>query len=250
MPNAEHIELTSLFIGLLLSTGVFAVKAAVGGWHCLALHGRHRRPWIVILLLFPYLLLFEASHWLLRIVGLSRLSVFSLRYFGMGVILHLIMCAGLVVWGYRLLVRDDAHSHGDRSWLLLVIPCPVCASAVLLACTMAQLLYPHYTGMMRVLLPVVFIALYFGTFATLRLIRCISGTTSLRLAAWMMLLLAAYFTLLLIMSPQWAQLDRIHALAQHSIPPAVSDKGFWLAIVLLPSTFAIGFAHSLLKRRN
>ena len=155
MHDFKHIEMLGLFLGLMLSTGMFAVKAAVGGWHCAALHGG-RRPWLPLLLLTPYLILFEAAFWLLASIGLERLSEFSLRYFGLGVLLHLLMCVGLVIWGYRLLVRENSCSHGDHSWMLLAFPCPVCASAILLSCVMAQLLYPTGSGLLRHGLPLAF----------------------------------------------------------------------------------------------
>ena len=198
-----------LFLGLMLSTGMFAVKAAVGGWHCTALHGG-RRPWLPLLLLTPYLILFEAAFWLLASIGLERLSEFSLRYFGLGVLLHLLMCVGLVIWGYRLLVRENSCSHGDHSWMLLAFPCPVCASAILLSCVMAQI------------------------------IRRFTGVTALHLAGWMMMLIAAYFVLLLMISPQWTQLDRIHALSSHGIPPNLNATGLWIVLVISLATFLYG----------
>ncbi|MBP5673467.1 MAG: hypothetical protein J6X49_13840 [Victivallales bacterium] len=242
MHDYQRIELFGLFLGLLLSMGMFAVKAAVGGWHCMALHGK-RRPWLLLALLVPYLLLFEAAHWTLRTIGLASLSEFSLKYFGLGVILHLLMCVGLVIWGYKLLTHPDTHCHSDRSWLLLAIPCPVCASAILLACVMAQLLLPNASQPLRFGLPLVFTILYLATFAGLWLFHRISGTSALHLAGWMMLLIAAYFVLLLMMSPQWTQLDRIHAVASHSIPPSFSGTAFWSLLAV----FALAFMTGLLR---
>lgn len=243
MHDFQRIELFGLFLGLLLSTGMFAVKAAVGGWHCMALHGK-RRPWLLPALLAPYLLLFEVAHWVLRTIGLATLSEFSLRYFGLGVIMHLLMCVGLVIWGYKLLIRPEMQCHQDRSWLLLAIPCPVCASAILLACVMAQLLLPDASQPLRIGLPLAFTGLYLATFAGLWLIRRLSGTTALHLAGWMMLLLAAYFVLLLMISPQWTQLDRIHAVASHSIPPSFSGTAFWSLLTVFALVFLAGLLRS------
>ena len=243
MHDFQRIELFGLFLGLLLSTGMFAVKAAVGSWHCMALHGK-RRPWLLPVLLAPYLLLFEAAHWTLRAIRLVTLSEFSLRYFGLGVILHLLMCAGLVIWGYKLLIRPEMQCHSDRSWLLLAIPCPVCASAILLACVMAQLLLPNSSQLLRIGLPLAFTGLYLATFAGLWLFHRFSGTSALHLAGWMMLLLAAYFVLLLMFSPQWSQLDRIHAVASHSIPPSFSGTSFWALLILFTFAFLTGILRS------
>ena len=239
MHDFKHIEMLGLFLGLMLSTGMFAVKAAVGGWHCAALHGG-RRPWLPLLLLTPYLILFEAAFWLLASIGLERLSEFSLRYFGLGVLLHLLMCVGLVIWGYRLLIRENSCSHGDHSWMLLAFPCPVCASAILLSCVMAQLLYPTASGLLRHGLPLAFAILYLGTFAGLWIIRRFTGVAALHLAGWMMMLIAAYFVLLLMISPQWTQLDRIHALSSHSIPPNLNATGLWIVLAIGLAAFLYG----------
>jgi Predicted transporter (DUF2162). len=248
MHDFKHIEMLGLFLGLMLSTGMFAVKAAVGGWHCLALHGE-RRPWLPIIFLVPYLILFEFAFWLLSSIGMDRLSEFSLRYFGLGVLLHLLMCVGLVIWGYRLLIREDTCKHGDRSWMLLAFPCPVCASAILLACVMAQLLYPTASGLLRHGLPLAFAVLYLGTFASLWAIRRFTGVTALHLAGWMMLLIAAYFVLLLMISPQWTQLDRIHALASHSIPPNLNTARLWTILAIGLVTFLCGMWHGHRKHQ-
>ncbi len=248
MNNLQHIEAFGLFLGLLLSIGMFAVKAAVGGWHCISLYNRR---WLLPILLLPYLLLFEGSFWLLRTIGLARISEFSLRYFGYGVALHLMMCVGLAVWGYRLLVRPCGHcaSQGDRSWLLLAMPCPVCASAVLLSCIMAQLLLPEASGHLRYVLPMAFLLMYFGMLAALRLVQRITGAAALHVAGWMMLLLAAYFVLLLLMSPQWTQLDRIHAVASHSLPPAVTGISLLWMIAVFCVVFLAGFLKMPLSRK-
>ena len=245
MRDFRHIEMLGLFLGLMLSTGMFAVKAAVGGWHCLALHGG-RHPWLPFIFLVPYLILFEIAFWLLSSIGMDRLSEFSLRYFGLGVLLHLLMCVGLVIWGYRLLIREDTCKHGDRSWMLLAFPCPVCASAILLSCVMAQLLYPTASGLLRHGLPLAFAILYLTTFAGLWTIRRFTGVTALHLAGWMMLLIAAYFVLLLMISPQWTQLDRIHALASHGIPPNLNKTGLWPILV----TGLVAFLYGMWTSRH
>ena len=129
--------------------------------------------------------------------------------------------------------------------MLLAFPCPVCASAILLACVMAQLLYPTASGLLRHGLPLVVAVLYLGTFAGLWAIRRFTGVTALHLAGWMMLLIAAYFVLLLMISPQWTQLDRIHALASHSIPLNLNAAGLWaiLAIGLVAFLYGMWRGH-------
>jgi hypothetical protein len=61
----------------------------------------------------------------------------------------------------------------------------------------------------------------------------------------MMLLIAAYFVLLLMISPQWTQLDRIHALASHSIPLNLNAAGLWaiLAIGLVAFLYGMWRGH-------
>ena len=71
--------------------------------------------------------------------------------------------------------------------------------------------------------------------------------TALHLAGWMMMLIAAYFILLLSISPQWTQLDRIHALASHGVPPNIDATALWAILATGLLAFLAGMWRSRRK---
>jgi predicted transporter len=95
--------------GMLFSLGIFALKVGLGlGYGKVRLKG-------VVAALTGYLALF---------------MVIALRK---GPYLHIILAAGLIAWGsYLVGSRGDGHTRTVRTGtrLLLIIPCPVCLTAM------------------------------------------------------------------------------------------------------------------------
>lgn len=115
-------------MGTLFSLGIFAVKVGFGLGY-----GRFKTRGI-ILALAGYVVLF------VTIALLSgRLMELAMPVLKKGPYLHLLMAAGMIVWGvYMLRGRHDAApgtpaaigENAFKSSLLLIVPCPVCLSAM------------------------------------------------------------------------------------------------------------------------
>jgi predicted transporter len=114
-------------MGTLFSLGIFAVKVGFGLGY-----GRFRAKGIIVTLL-GYVLLFVA----IALVS-GKLMELAMPILKKGPYIHLLMAAGMIVWGVYMLRGGHGHGHapssiGDsafKSSLLLIVPCPVCLSAM------------------------------------------------------------------------------------------------------------------------
>jgi predicted transporter len=108
--------------GMLFSLGIFALKVGLGlGYGKVRLKG-------VVAALTGYLALFMVIA-LLAEPLVRRLEPLLRK----GPYLHIILAAGLIAWGsYLVGSRGDGHTRTVRTGtrLLLIIPCPVCLTAM------------------------------------------------------------------------------------------------------------------------
>ncbi len=123
-----NIDILLWIGGMLFSLGVFAVKVGLG-----LRYGRTKAKGVACVLV-AYLLLFAL------LATLSRpVMIWAAPILNKGPYLHLFMSAALMIWGLSLVrAREDNRpcepKKTDRhrlSTLVLIIPCPVCLSAML-----------------------------------------------------------------------------------------------------------------------
>ena len=210
-------EMLGIALGLFCALGIFALKTAVGNYYYFALPGnRIRKTVVLILMQCVYALLFLLGFELLRQIDFFRVTD-SAAFLKNGVLIHLLLCGGLIWWGSRLLVHQDC-GHLDRLdssvWLLLTVPCPVCASAIFLVCAFALMLFPESAPHLRWCLPLVFLLfnlLFLGLLALLGKLRRIQP---LALTGRMMILIALYFILILLIAPHFQEAGKLYAAAK------------------------------------
>ena len=210
-------EMMGIALGLFCALGIFALKTAVGNYYYLSLPGRGiRKTAVLILMQCAYILLFLLGFELLRHVDFFRVTD-SAAFLKNGVLLHLLLCAGLIWWGSRLLVHQDC-GHFDRldsrGWLLLTVPCPVCASAIFLVCAFAMMLFPESAPKLRWILPLVFLFFNLLFLGLLALLGRLSGLRPLVLTGRMMILIALYFILILLIAPHFQEAGKLYAAAR------------------------------------
>ncbi len=105
--------------GMLFSLGIFALKVGLGlACGKVGLKG-------IIATLAGYLALFLVVA--LAAEQLSRGLVPLLRN---GPLLHSLLATGLIAWGMYIISRRTREHHGAGARLLLIIPCPVCLTAI------------------------------------------------------------------------------------------------------------------------
>ena len=105
--------------GMLFSLGIFALKVGLGlAYGKVGLKG-------IAATLAGYLALFmvialaaeQAIRWLEPLLR-------------QGVWLHSLLATGLIAWGMYIIGRRTSDRHGAGARLLLIIPCPVCLTAI------------------------------------------------------------------------------------------------------------------------
>lgn len=212
--------------GILAAFSAFGIKAGMGlGAQVYSKTVSTRKKALFLAAgFFAYLLLF-----LLMYVLVSRLNLLNyldqlsnlLQY---GMLVHLLVAAGLFVWGMKLLLNQSKKHNSSlfRASLLLVMPCPVCATVILLNLTLALSL--------STLTPFLTTLVLFGLFAgiiavTLGLLfpyhhRMGSGNVFLGSS---MTLISLYFLMTVIIAPIYPKIKAAFAMAVSNTPVSGID---------------------------
>lgn len=145
--------------GTLFSLGIFAVKVGCG-----LSFGRVRLRGI-FLILFMYLVLF------ILIAMLSQHLIKILEpVLRKGPYLHSMMAAGMIAWGIILLKEQNTHTPSSHHSILLLIPCPVCLTAMTFSTWSALNVVKFHPALVGMGLGCVFVLLSLTVYLSLKLI--------------------------------------------------------------------------------
>ena len=209
-------EMLGIALGLSMALGIFALKTAVGNYYFLALPGRPAvKTFFLILMQAVYGGVFWGAFELQKQVDFFRVTD-AASFLRNGVIIHLLLCGGLIYWGIRLLIRPgETHLAriDSKGWLLLTVPCPVCASAIFLVCAFALMLFPDFSGRLRWVIPLSFFLLNLIFLGALAGLGKLFRIHPLVLTGRMMILIAVYFILILLIAPQFQEAGKLYAAA-------------------------------------
>jgi predicted transporter len=215
------MELKSLILGMAFSIGVFALKSGMGLYYGLA-GTKSRRAGILARGIFAaaYLLVFAASgavlEWLDPIAPGGRLSMI-LGWMQSAMRIHLCMAGLLLVWGLRLLLGRSPGAERSRSWLLLAVPCPVCATVICLSMGFLAANWPDAPMAAAAGLYLAFLAVSLTTAALMAAGQAASSASPEAFLGGAMLLVAAYFLLSVTILPNVRDLGGIYRMA--AAPP-------------------------------
>jgi predicted transporter len=231
------MELKSLILGLLLSSGAFALKSGGGlGIVFLQAPGKTRRFLSTLVFMAGYAIVFAAAAWLLSTVDFMGHVDLVQTFFKSGMTLHFLLALLLAGWGIHLLKDFGNLKQATRGWIPLVLPCPVCFSVILLSCSFVGALYPDT--------PLIFLALYAGfILISLGVAICVTGLVRDPAAVRpflgaLMLFLAVYFGLSVILIPQFADLDKIYRISRNEVE---MSRQIILLIILCIGAVVLGF---------
>ncbi len=238
------MELKSLILGIFMSTAAFALKSGGGlAYLFLKSPGIRKKTTISVLFMAGYGVVFGSAALLLSRVELTAHLDLLQEFFKSGMTLHFILAGLLLLWGISLLRRDNpgktvSKTRISKTWIALVVPCPVCFSVILLSLAFVTALYPDQ--------PLVAAALYAGfvlvslgiAFGGAGLVKD-SGAAE-RLLGTLMLFIAVYFLLSVIVVPQFADLEKICRIsAPKTSFTLTAEQGFLGVVCLL--ALAAGF---------
>ncbi len=242
------MELKSLILGLIFGLGVFALKSGVGLGYLLTTVSGTKRRWLIGgVHVLAYLCLFLICGLLLSQVSLLDYFPQLQKLFAAGMTLHLISAILLGGWGFLLLKKrpEDSGKWKNRGWLLLSLPCPVCASVILLETAFMMNLYPDHKLVALVSMAAGFSVIQLLSGMILLWQSTAGSKDANQSLGVLMCLLAAYFLLALCIVPQFAQIDRIYRLSQGRGEPV--NPEFVIMILILIAVVLGGY---LLRRRN
>ena len=183
----------SLILGILFSIGVFAVKSGMGFSYVIQRHqGRWRRTAAVLIFAAAYGLVFLGAALVLERLDPVRHLPALQAFIQSGMLVHIAMAALMVIWGAILLKRRPAESTTTRGWLILVMPCPVCATVILLSLAFLRALLPDRFAWLVAGLYAAFMLLGLVTAWIVRLYQQTRGQPSETLLGGAMVLIAAW----------------------------------------------------------
>ena len=225
----------SLILGVLFSIGVFAGKSGIGLAYLLertpSWQGKALRLLGFALL---YALVFALAAWGLRVLDpLAHLESIQ-RFLRSGMQAHLLMAGVMIVWGLALLRRPHRHGGSSRGWLLLALPCPICATVIVFSFALTAV--GLYLGFLVISLVVMLLMLGLGR---------MTAQSAEHLLGGAMILLGAYFLLSMAILPQFTDVDKIYRLARYQPPAHPEDLTTLLPLALLTLfTFLAGFGRT------
>ncbi|MEW5691708.1 MAG: DUF2162 family putative transporter [Candidatus Hydrogenedentota bacterium] len=240
--------------GILFTLSIFGIKVGLGAAGiCYNKNLSLRRKSLFLSGIFTiYLLLFGGLYILVaHFQLLNYLDRFleALRY---GMLIHLLIASGLILWGVRLLLPPQGSNICDyRGSFLLIFPCPVCATAILLTLSFGYSLFSISLSATTGILLGVFLGISLLTLlTTIPFRRKIIDSTGSFIGITM-LIVAAYFLLTIIIAPIYQETLDVYNLASRNAEGGTQDSMSLLAILATVTIlFGIGFFRNLLKTKE
>ena len=225
--------------GVLVAFSVFGVKVGLGlGAYVLERRASAKNKAVFIGgSLSMYLLLFMGMYLVVTRLNLLNHLDKLVNLLGYGMTLHLLVAVGLFAWGLQLLLQNTRHAHGFavKASLLLIAPCPVCATVILLNLTMAYSLLPLAPLAVTLMLCGLFYAIILLTFLLMLPFkgRIRDGNHFLGGA---MALVSLYFFFTVLIAPIYPEIKAAFAMAVSNNPVNNMDPthtAILIAVVLL-----------------
>jgi predicted transporter len=247
------VALKTLFIGLVFAMGMFALKSGVGIHYLLTRkQGKVTKVISFILFALTYLLLFLVSSLILQRVDLMTHFATVQKFLQSGMLVHIIMAAGLAAWGIILLKRKEQISaHASYGWLALIVPCPICLTVIFLSVAFIVAYFPDAGHLAVIWAYIVFMGIALFTVLGMTLWGIKSSSTPEADMGAAMLIIAVYFFLSVIIMPQFGEMDSIYRIAAYKGEKQTIKIGelSWL-YVIMAALFAAGFLKMIIKSKR
>lgn len=248
------MELKTLWLGLIISVVVFAVKTGLGWAYLWSKCPKGRKLAATVIVIFTYAVVFAVVFVLVSRLNLLAHYEVLLPLWQGGFMLHWLVAVLLFIWGLLLLrtpTGDNACNCGEiksKGWLALVIPCPVCLSVVLMAVAGLVLYFPDEafratTGLFAVFVLIAGVSGVVMLLTRVRAQRPLEGTLGLA-----MILMAVYFMLTALLTPHFSEVSKVYRVASYARDTEATG-GMQVALTrgVIALLVVVGFIGRLLK---
>lgn len=242
----------SLILGVLCSVGIFAVKSGIGLSYCVARRRRIRsKVWAFLLFALTYLLVFIAAIPILQQADpIHHLPIIQ-RWMQSGMLMHLVIAVLMMGWGLILLKQNNNTQARSRGWLILAMPCPVCATVIILSAAVIISYFPEHPVLIALFFYLAFMALALFTQGIVHMYRKKSLVQPNGFLGGIMMLMATYFLLSAIIMPQFTDLGQVYRMACYRTDAtSLNVTSVLNMILLIVATFAAGFGFTRKKIRS
>lgn len=249
----------SLWImGILIALSTFGIKVGLGAsaiCHNGIIPGRRKLFFLSGTFLLYFLLFFSLYTLTTHFQLLNYLDRFLqvLRY---GMVIHLLIALGLILWGVSLLLRQSPLLQRERNQasqeaLLLIFPCPVCATVILLTISLAHSIFPFALLSTTGLLFGIFFIISLATVAILFPFRRQIGKADSSFLGLVMVIVALYFFLTVLIAPIYQEAQDVYRLASQTTGNTPLDlKSFLILLVTVATLFSVGFFNQYRKTNS
>ena len=246
------MELKTLFIGIVFAMGIFAVKSGVGIHYLLARKagGKSRLAFLSFYSLV-YLFLFLSCAYIIQRIDIIAYFETVQRFLKYGMILHVLMAGGLLVWGVLLLKGSGKSVKGKHGWIALIVPCPVCITVIFLSLSFLISYFPDAVHMAVISVYLAFMGIVLATVVIMAFWRYNSrGAPEITMGA-AMVLIAVYFLLSVIILPQFGNVGGIYRLAAYqSETVRMGSSELLLLCGVIATFFVLGFIRMTKKLKG
>mgnify|MGYP006426078201 CR=1 FL=1 len=235
------MELKTLFIGIVFTMGIFAVKSGVG-IHYLLTRKTGRKSRFAFLSFFGliYLFLFFSCAYTIQRIDVIAYFETVQRFLKYGMALHVLMAGGVLVWGVLMLKAGGKSVKGKHAWLIMVFPCPVCMTVIFLSLSFLISYFPNAVHMMAISTYLAFMGIALATVTTMALWQNIARSAPELTMGTAMVLISIYFLLSIIVLPQFGNVSRIYRLAAYQGETQMMGPRELLLLISLSTAFFIG----------
>lgn len=245
--------------GVIMAFLSFGIKTGIGIVSRLLNSGSRKSKLLFVLgSLMIYAILFAALHLVVTRLNLVAYLDRIMELIRFGMLIHIAIAAGLLLWGLKLLLLKDEQCHSNGAGLFLMLPCPVCMTVILLNLTLARSLSPMPPLATTLTLLALFAAIVSITAITVILVTR-KGRTNGRnggkidnsFLGGAMLLIALYFLGSILLGPLYPEIKAAYAMASSNNTLQQIDLR---ATATLAGAFAalaaLGFARFQLCKKN